>query len=345
MTDPRERDRRRSWLRKAGAACVAGCAAMLLPRLASATEPWPTRPVRIVIPLAASSSGDLLALPLAQRLEGMWKQPVIVENRPGAGGVIGTEYVVNATDGHTLLLGTQSSILPKFTTKNLKFDPTTDLVPVYKVINYQLVVAANDDTAGKAKTMRGLVDLSRRGSDGLFFAGTGRTSIFNLTMALLNKSLGMKYAPIDFNSVTAMNMAVMRDDAQFLVNTPSSMKSQMEAGKLRADGRHQRRAVRQTCSTCRRCSEAVGYKGYLPLLWAGMFVPKSTPPAVVDRIARDLRALSADTQFRSMVESRLSGSMVVVVTGRVRPTTEGRGRGMERPLRRTQLSAGVRSHA
>ncbi len=257
--------------------------------------------------------------------------------------MIGTEYVVNATDGHTLLLGTQSSILPKFTTKNLKFDPTTDLVPVYKVINYQLVVAANDDTAGKAKTMRGLVDLSRRGSDGLFFAGTGRTSIFNLTMALLNKSLGMKYAPIDFNSVTAMNMAVMRDDAQFLVNTPSSMKSQMEAGKLRpmAAISAERYADLPSVPTL---SEAVGYKGYLPLLWAGMFVPKSTPPAVVDRIARDLRACrqTRNQEYGGVAPERQHGG---VVTGRVLPPTEGRGRGMERPLRRTQLSAGVRSHA
>ncbi|MEM5431022.1 tripartite tricarboxylate transporter substrate binding protein [Cupriavidus oxalaticus] len=315
MTDPRERDHRRRWLRKAGAACLAGCAAMLLPRLApAAAEPWPTRPVRIVIPLAAGSSGDVLARLLAQRLEGMWKQPVIVENRPGAGGVIGTEYVVNATDGHTLLLGTQSSILPKFTTKNLKFDPTTDLVPVYKIINYQLVVATNDGTAGKAKTMRGLVDLSRRDPGGLFFAGTGRTSIFNLTMALLNKSLGMKYAPLDFNSVTAMNMAVMRDDAQFLVNTPSSMKSQMEAGKLRpmAAISAERYADLPNVPTL---SEAVGYKGYLPLLWSGIFVPKSTPPAVVDRIARDLRALTVDEQFKSLVESRLSGRMVASSPG------------------------------
>lgn len=302
---------RRRWLSLAGATSLAACAALCLPdraRAATAAD-WPTKPVKIVIAVAAGSTGDILARSLAQRLEGMWKQPVIVENKPGAGGVIGTEYVVNATDGHTLLLGTQSSILPKFTTRNLKFDPMTDLVPVYKVINYQLVVAVNAETATKAKTLRELLDLSKASAGGLFFAGTGQTSVFNLTMALLNKSLGMKYTALDFNSIGAMNLAAMRNDAQFLVNTPSSMMSQIEAGKLRplAAVSAERYPNLPEVPTL---AEAVGYKGYLPLLWAGVFVPKGTPPAVVGRIAKDFATLEADKAFRSNIESRLSGRMV-----------------------------------
>ncbi|AQV97786.1 tripartite tricarboxylate transporter substrate binding protein [Cupriavidus necator] len=304
---------RRRWLRLAGATTLAACAALSLclpDRAQAATAAdWPTKPVKIVIAVAAGSTGDILARSLAQRLEGMWKQPVIVENKPGAGGVIGTEYVVNATDGHTLLLGTQSSILPKFTTRNLKFDPMTDLVPVYKVINYQLVVAVNAETAPKAKTLRELVDLSKASAGGLFFGGTGQTSVFNLTMALLNKSLGMKYTALDFNSIGAMNLAAMRNDAQFLVNTPSSMMPQIEAGKLRplAAISAERYPNLPEVPTL---AEAVGYKGYLPLLWAGVFVPKDTPQAVVGRIAKDLATLEADKAFRSNIESRLSGRMV-----------------------------------
>lgn len=299
---------RRRWLRLTGAACLAGSAALLLPKPAAA-EQWPTKPVKIVIAVAAGSTGDIMARTLAQRLEGVWKQPVIVENRPGAGGVIGTEYVVNATDGHTILLGTQSSILPKFTTKNLKFDPMVDLVPVYKVINYQLVIAVNAETAPKAKTLRDLIELSKGNPNGLFFAGTGQTSIFNLTMGLLNKSLGMKYTPLDFNSISSMNLAAMRNDAQFLVNTPSSMKTQMDVGRLKplAAISTERYANLPDVPTL---SEAVGYKGYLPLLWAGIFVPKATPAAVVDQIARDMRTLGEDKQLKSIVESRLTGTMV-----------------------------------
>ncbi|MEC3768784.1 Bug family tripartite tricarboxylate transporter substrate binding protein [Cupriavidus sp. SS-3] len=308
MSDVLKPTGRRKWLRLAGAALLAGCPALLLPRTAAA-EQWPTKPVKIVIALAAGSSGDILARILAQRLEGIWKQPVIVENKPGAGGVIGTEYVVNATDGHTILLGTQSSILPKFTTKNLKFDPMVDLVPVYKVINYQLVVAVNAETALKAKTMRDLVKLSKSSSDGLFFGGAGPTSIFDLTMGLLNKSLGMRYTKLDFNSVGAMNLAVIRNDAQFMMNTPSSMKAQMDAGNLKplAAISTERYPNLPDVPTL---SEAVGYKGYLPLLWAGVFVPKSTPSAVVARIARDLQTLSADKQFKDAVETRLTGTVV-----------------------------------
>lgn len=298
---------RRRWLASAGAALA--CAAWgLLPAMASAQE-WPNRPVKIVIAVAAGSSGDTLARIMAPKLEAIWKQPVVVENRPGAGGIVGTEFVATATDGHTLLLGSQSSMLPKFTQKTLRFDPFTDLVPIYRAVNYQLILATNAPTAKKARNLAELIALSKTTDKGIFFAGTGPTSVFNLSMATLNRQMGLRYSTVDFNAVPAMNLAVMRDDAQILANTPSALKGQIDAGTLvpLAAINAERYPNLPDLPTV---TEATGYKGYLPLLWAGFFAPKGVPAPVIERIGRDVGAVLADPALKKQVETTLTATVL-----------------------------------
>ncbi len=295
---------RRRWLQ-------AGCATLALGLTAGATQAqqdWPTKPVRIVLAIAAGSSGDTLARLVAPKLEARWKQPVIVENKPGAGGVVGTEFVVRAADGHTLLLGTQSSILPKYTQKGLRYDPLTDLVPVRKVLNYQLVIAINGETAKQARTLKDLVALSKRDGKGIFLAGLGPTSVFNLTYAILNRQLGMQYSAVNFNNVNDANLSLMRNDAQFIVNNPASIKPYMANGALvpLAAISTQRYPGLPDVATLQ---EATGYNGYLPQLWTGFFVPKGTPEAVVTRINADVQAVFEDEAFRKEVEAKLTASV------------------------------------
>lgn len=271
-------------------------------------QEWPTRPVRIVLAIGAGSSGDTLARMMAPRLEARWKQPVIVENKPGAGGVVGTEYVVRASDGHTLLLGTQSSILPKYTQRGLRFDPLTDLTPVRKVLNYQLVIATNGETAKQVKTLKDLIELSKSGGPGIFFAGLGPTSVFNLSYAILNRQLDAKYSAVNFNNVNDANLAVMRNDAQFIVNNPASINPYFANGAMvpLAAISTQRYANLPEVPTLR---EAVGYRGYLPQLWTGFFVPKNAPQALVERIDRDVASIFEDPEFRKQVEDKLTASV------------------------------------
>lgn len=300
--------RRRRWLKTGLAAATLGLTGLTGAGTAFAQE-WPSRPVRIVLAIGAGSSGDILARLMAPRLEARWKQPVIVENKPGAGGVVGTEFVVRANDGHTLLLGTQSSILPKYTQKGLRFDPLTDLVPVRKVLNYQLVIATNSDTAKQVKSLRELVESSKKGGQGIFLAGLGPTSVFNLSYAILNRQLDARYSAVNFNNVNDANLAVMRNDAQLIVNNPASLKPYFANGAmvpLAAIGT-QRYASLPDVPTLQ---EAMGYHGYLPQLWTGFFVSKSTPQAVVERINGDVAAIFEDQEFRKQVEDKLTASVV-----------------------------------
>ncbi|MFT3721685.1 Bug family tripartite tricarboxylate transporter substrate binding protein [Pseudorhodoferax sp.] len=297
---------RRAWMQSAAlAACAMGSLAW---SGGAQAQDWPSKPVRIVLAIGPGSSGDTLARLMAPKLEQRWKQPVIVENKPGAGGVVGTEYVVRATDGHTLLLATQSSILPKYTQKGLRFDPLTDIVPVRRVLDYQFIIATNAETAKQAKTLKDLIALSKKGSQGIFLSGLGPTSVFNLSYAILNQQLGARYTAVNFNNVNDANLAVMRGDAQFIVNNPASIRPYFANGAmvpLAAISNHRYASLPDVPTV----KEATGYSGYLPQLWTGFFVPKGTPEAVVGRINADVQAIFEDEAFRKEVETKLTASV------------------------------------
>jgi tripartite-type tricarboxylate transporter receptor subunit TctC len=303
---------RRPWLRAALAALAMASGAVATS--AAWADTWPKQPVRIVLAIGPGSSGDTLARMLRPKLAARWKQPVIIDNRPGASGVVGTEAVVRATDGHTLLLGTQSSFLSKFLVKGLKFDPEVDLPPVRKVLNYQLVIAVNAETAKQAGSMKDLVALSKKSDKGVFFAGLGPTSVFNLTLGVLNQQLGVNYTAVNYSNVGQANLALMRNDAQFIINNPASISPYFANGAivpLVALGA-QRYPQLPNVPTLQ---EAVGYSGYLPQLWTGFFVPKGTPAGVVDQINRDVTAVLADPGFRKDVEEKLSATVVASSPG------------------------------
>ncbi|MGE4240663.1 Bug family tripartite tricarboxylate transporter substrate binding protein [Ramlibacter sp.] len=294
--------------RRNGFRLLAGAAAALAFAAGpAAAQEWPTRPVKIVIAVGPGSTGDLIARTLAPKLEAVWKQPVIVENRPGAGGIVGTEHVVNATDGHTLLFASTSSMLPKFTAKALRFDPYADLVPVYKFIEYQHILTTNAETAKKAKTLREFVALSKTAP--VFFAGIGPTSVYNGTLAVVNKSMGVKYSTVDFNSVSAMNLALMRNDAQFAINTPSAVLSQIEAGQLAAYAVIGTERYAKLPNVPTLAQAGVGFNGYIPMIWGGFMAPKNMPAGSVERIARDVLAIASDPSTTDPLEARFSGKV------------------------------------
>jgi tripartite-type tricarboxylate transporter receptor subunit TctC len=289
---------------------LGAAAASLSPHSSFAQAPaWPTRPVKIVVGTGPGSTTDVTARLYAPRLEAIWKQPVIVENKAGAGGIIGTEYTLASNDGHTLLMGSPNVLLAKYTTRNLRFDPLTDLIPVYRVLDIPVVIVTNAKTAQRAKTMAELVELSKSTPQGIFFSGAGRTSFFNVSMAILAKSMGLRYSAVDFNGMGPLTLALLRDDTQLAISSPLAVKGQLDSKELHAlaviDSK--RLAVMPDVPTL---GEAVGYKGFLPISWGGIFVPKATPAAVVNVIARAFGTLYADEPARKSLEARFAAKLV-----------------------------------
>ncbi|WP_198084955.1 tripartite tricarboxylate transporter substrate binding protein [Variovorax sp. E3] len=289
---------------------LGAAAVSLSPHLSFAQAPaWPTRAVKIVVGTGPGSGTDTITRLLAPRLEAIWKQPVIVENKAGAGGIIGTEYVLAANDGHTILMASPSMLLAKYTTRHLRFDPLTDLIPVYRVFNTPVVFITNAKTAQRAKTMAELVALSKSSPQGIFFAGAGRASFFNLAMAVVAKPMGLRYTAVDFTGVGPLTMALMRDDTQLAISAHISVKGQLDSKELHALAvidSHRLAALPDVPTL----EEAVGYKGFLPISWGGIFAPKGTPAEAVNTIARAFGTLYADEAARKALEARLSGTLL-----------------------------------
>jgi tripartite-type tricarboxylate transporter receptor subunit TctC len=289
---------------------LAAAAGSLLPHSSFAqSAAWPTRPVKIVIGTGPGSGTDTIARTLAPRLEAIWKQPVVVENKAGAGGIIGTEYTLAANDGHTILMASPSMLLAKYTTRNLRFDPLTDLIPVYRVANLPVVFVTNAKAAQRAKTMAEFAALSKSTPQGIFFGGAGRTSFFNLAMAVLAKPTGVRYSVVDFTGMGPLTMALLRDDTQLSLSGIPAVKGQIDSKDLHplAVVDTKRLAGLPDVPTL---EEAIGYKGFLPLSWGGIFVPKGTPPAAVNVIAQAFSTLYADEPARKSLEARVSGTLV-----------------------------------
>lgn len=289
---------------------AAAVAASLAPHASFAEAPaWPTRAVKIVVGTGPGSGTDTIARLLAPRLEAIWKQPVIIENKAGAGGIIGTEYTLASNDGHTLLMASPSMLLAKYTTRGLRYDPLTDLVPVYRVFNTPVVFVTNAKTAQRVRTMADMVAFSKSSPQGIFFSGAGRSSFFNLSMAVVAKPMGLRYSAVDFTGMGPLTLALMRDDTQLALSSHLSVKGQIDSKELHALAviDRQRLAALPEVPTL---EEAVGYKGFLPVSWGGVFVPKGTPAAVVNTIARSFSTLYADEPARKSLEARLSGTLL-----------------------------------
>ena len=288
---------------------LGAAAASLSPHSFAQAPTWPTRPVKIVVGTGPGSVTDTIARLYAPRLEKIWKQPVIVENKAGAGGIIGTEYTLASNDGHTLLIASPSMLLAKYTTRNLRFDPLTDLTPVYRVFNSPVVFVTNAKTAQRAKTMAELVEFSKSTPQGIFFGGVGRGSFFNLSMALLGKPMGLRYSAVDYNGMGPLTLGLMRDDAQLVLTAHLSVKGQIDSKELHALAvvDNKRLAVLPDVPTL---GEAIGYKGFLPISWGGIFVPKATPASVINVIARGFGTLYADDPARKSLEAQLSATLV-----------------------------------
>ena len=270
--------------------------AALLATLASAqgdADKWPTRPVKIVVGLSAGGPTDILSRIIGQALSDRLGQPVIIENRPGAGGDIGMEAVVHSPpDGYTLFMGTSGPMAINATLYgNLGFDPLKELTPIVGIASAPFVVCVNPKVP--AKSMKELVAYAKAHPGKLNFgAVTGSAS--HLATALFNSEAGieMTFIPYKGAAPVATDLLAGQIDVSFL-STPGAV-PYMKAARLRGLGVTSTRRIDQAKDLPTVAESVV--PGYEASVWYGLVAPAATPKDVVARLEREVAAIMKDPE-------------------------------------------------
>ncbi len=256
--------------------------------------PFPNKPIRLVVPFAAGGGGDTLARILADKLRPRLNHSVLVDNKPGASGIIGADIVAKSpADGYTMLITTPNLVMTKFMTPKLPYDPLADLVPVAEVVQAQLWLAVSTARTD-AKTLAEFVAQTKAKGEGLFYGSVGPgTTGHLLGFGFVNGS-GIKAEHVAYKGGGPASLALVSGEITFAVMDYVVLKPQVDAGKVRllATFGTKRSPLVPAAPTL---SEA-GYPGLDIYAWAGLFVAAGTPPAVLQRLAAESKAVMADPE-------------------------------------------------
>ncbi|NDY93492.1 Bug family tripartite tricarboxylate transporter substrate binding protein [Ideonella livida] len=289
--------RRRLSLLLLGLAAAGGSS----PGVALAAEAWPTRPVRVVVPAPAGSSLDLIARLLGDKLKDRWGQPVVVENKAGAGGMLGTDVAAKAApDGHTLVLSFNGPVAfaPHLYAK-VPYDPARDLVPVVMTTSQPNVLAVS--AALPVKTLAEFIGWARAKPGGLNFSSLGMGSSAHLTMEMFLAEIGAKGTHIPFNGSPPAAMAVAQGEADASFMTAPALMAHVRSGKVRLLAVSSTQHPESLKDLPSLASAGVKVES---LAWNGLFTAAGTPEAVVARLNADVNTVLADPAVRAQMEQQ-----------------------------------------
>jgi len=266
------------------------------------TPAWPTHPVKIVVPAPAGSSLDVVARLLADKLKDRWGQTVFIENKAGAGGMLGVDVAAKAApDGHTLAVGFNGPIaFAPFLYKKMPYDPAKDLMPVVMTTSQPNVLAINAELP--VKTVKEFVDWAKAKGGAANYSSLGQGSSAHLTMALMMNEAGFAATHVPFNGSPPAAMALAQGTADASFMTAPALLAHVKSGKVRmlATSAAQRPDSLKDLPTL---AEA-GYPQVESLAWNGLFTAAGTPVAVVNKINADVNAALRDPAVKALLDSQ-----------------------------------------
>lgn len=262
-----------------------GAAALLALTAQAEAQSYPKEQVKIVVPFGAGSITDNLARTLADKLGPIWKQNVIVENRPG---LPGTSAVAKAkADGYTLMVTSNGHVIAKTLNKNVAFDPVTDFVGITRLVEVPFILIVPPSSS--AKTFKEFIELARKEPGKHNFSSAGVASTTFLAGETLRQAAGLELVHVPFKGVPAAVTAVLRGDVSFYFAPIPDALAQSEGGRVR---------MLATTSPTRlkdapdlpTIAEA-GVPSFKYGSWFGLMAPRGLPKDVVDKINADVRAV------------------------------------------------------
>jgi len=289
---------------------LAALACSVVASTALAQAQYPSKPIRIVIPVVPGSFTDLAGRAIAAELSTAFGQQVVAENRPGAGTVIGADVVAKAApDGHTLLITENSITISSALYAKLPYDPVRDFVPIGVVAEAPYILWSRVDLP--AKTLREMVDAARAKPGSLTFASGGQGTSSHLSAELFFEKAGINVVHVPFKGIGGSMTEVMAGRVDFGGSSVASPMGNIRAGKLRplaVTGRA-RSALLPDVPTF---AEA-GFADYDAPIWFGFLATGGTPATVITRLHEELGKVVAKPAIRDMFEKQ--GAVVMNVPG------------------------------
>jgi tripartite-type tricarboxylate transporter receptor subunit TctC len=247
---------------------------------ASAQE-YPTRAIRLIVPLTAGSGADIAGRIIAKVLTAAWHQPVVVENRPGAGGLIGTQVVAKSEpDGYTLLVQSASHAANSAIYKNLPYDPLKDLIDVARLGVTPYVMVTSPD--GPYKTVKSLVEAAKANPGNIPFASAGVGSSTHLAAEYIVDVAGIKMLHVPYRGSPEAIQDTIAGRTAFYMAPINTAVGLVNEGRLAAFGLSTRRRADVMPNVVPLAEQ--GFADYDVSLWFGMWAPAGTPPSIVQKL-------------------------------------------------------------
>jgi tripartite-type tricarboxylate transporter receptor subunit TctC len=271
-------------------------AGLARPRLAAA-QAWPARPVRIIVPFPPGGPGDIISRAMAERLQPVWGQPIVVENRPGGAGTIGSALAARApADGYTLLMATNAHVTTPKLIPRLPFDPLNDFTPIMRVASYGMFCVVHPSVA---ETMPDFIAKARAAPGRMTAANLGVGSVPHLAAAQLALAAGVEFTHVPYSGGPTASLGVLNGEVNMLF-FGSLVMEHVRLGRLRALGVG---SIAPSPDAPEVPIIASFYPGYEATAWFGIMGPAGMPEPLVAKIYADCRQAVDSEDLRRRVRA------------------------------------------
>ena len=280
------------------------CYALLLlaPGLTLAADrpAYPSKPIRFIVTFAAGGGTDIFARAIAQKFTETWGQPVIVDNRAGGNGNIGTDIVAKApADGYTILLTTNATIVINPNLTRLPYDPVRDFAPVSQVATLPFVLVAHPSLP--ARSVSELIALAKAKPGQLNYGSSGGGGGAHLSGEMMKTMAGINMTHVPYKGAAPALVALLSGEFQFMFVSILTVTPLIESGKVRALGVTSSKRS-PSLPNVPAVAETPGLAGFETDLWYGMLAPARTDGRIVDQLYRETRRVLALQDFKNRFE-------------------------------------------
>ncbi|HTY66283.1 MAG TPA: tripartite tricarboxylate transporter substrate binding protein [Alphaproteobacteria bacterium] len=262
----------------------------------ASAQDYPQQTIRMVVPFGPGGGADIIGRILADAMQEKLGKPVIVENKPGAGGIIGNDIVAKAApDGYTIGIMTAGQIIAATTRKSMPYDTTTAFAPITQVATASLLIATRPDFP--ANNVKELVALAKSNPGKLIFASPGFAATQHFAGEMFKQMAGIDLLHVPFKTTPEAINAVLGKQADVIFDTVSALIGQIEGGQLKAlavTGKDRFPAVPPVPPA----ADSGVLPGYDVTTWYGVFAPKQTPTAVVAKLNRVINDVMEQEQVK-----------------------------------------------